>query len=460
MDIRSPNSNAARGRAHVIYPSYDPLSGIEHLVAVKGDGIRVYDEEGRSYIEAVAGLWCASLGFKNERLARAAYNQMQTLPFYHAFAGKTHLPIIDLAEKLISLAPSPMDKVYFANSGSEANDTAIKIVWYYNNARGKPDKKKIIGRVRGYHGITLAAASVTGQALNHRSFDVPLARFYHVMCPDHYHNALPGESEEDFATRCADELENLVLREGPDTVAAMFMEPILGGGGVIVPPRTYSEKMQAVLRRYDVLLVADEVICGFGRTGNYWGSQTVELKPDIVTCAKALSAAFLPISALMISKPIADWVIEEAHKIGAFASGFTYSGHPTCAAVALEALKIYDEIDIVGHVQSVGGALQEGLRARFADHPLIGQVRGAGLMSAIEIVADKKEHANFASERKIGPKMQQICQDNGVIVRASPNDSIAVCPPLIITRDEIGEVIDVLAQSLDTLASGISKGEF
>ena len=286
------------------------------------------------------------MGFDNERLVQAAANQMRKLPFYHAFTAKSHEPMIDLAEMLIARAPVPMSKVFFANSGSEANDSAIKMVWYLNNALGRPKKKKIIGRLKGYHGITIGSASLTGLPANHRSFDVPLPGFIHTMTPHFYHGALPGESEDDFATRCADELEKLILAEGPDTVAAMWAEPIMGAGGVILPPRGYFPKIQAVLRKYDVLLVADEVICGFWRTGNYWGSQTLDIEPDILVCAKALSSSYLPISAVMVNDTVFQALAQESHAIGTFGHGFTYSGHPVPAAVAIETLKIYDEMEI------------------------------------------------------------------------------------------------------------------
>ncbi|MBV8914276.1 MAG: aminotransferase class III-fold pyridoxal phosphate-dependent enzyme, partial [Acetobacteraceae bacterium] len=295
------NSAAARDIAHVLHPYTDLKAHQEQgpMIITRGEGVRVYDDAGKDYIESIAGLWCASLGFSNERLAKAAYEQMRKLPFYHAFTAKSHEPMIDLSEKLLSVAPVPMSKAFFANSGSEANDQAIKMVWYYNNALGRTAKKKIVGRIKGYHGITIGAGSITGLPNNHRSFDIPLPGFIHTMTPHYYHGAQEGESEEAFATRCAEELEKLILAEGPDTVAAMFAEPVMGAGGVIVPPRTYFEKIQAVLRKYDVLLVADEVICGFGRTGNYWGSQTFGLEPDLLTCAKALSSSYLPISAVM-----------------------------------------------------------------------------------------------------------------------------------------------------------------
>jgi 4-aminobutyrate--pyruvate transaminase len=447
------NSAAARDIANVLHP-YTDLQAHQQVgpvVISRGKGVRVWDESGKEYIESVAGLWCAALGFDNERLVQAAANQMRKLPFYHAFTAKSHEPMIDLAEMLIQRAPVPMSKVFFANSGSEANDSAIKMVWYLNNALGRPKKKKIIGRLKGYHGITIGSASLTGLPANHRSFDVPLPGFIHTMTPHFYHGALPGESEEDFATRCADELEKMILAEGPETVAAMWAEPIMGAGGVIVPPVGYFPKIQAVLRKYDVLLVADEVICGFWRTGNYWGSQTLDITPDIVVCAKALSSSYLPISAVMVNDTVFQALASESHVIGTFGHGFTYSGHPVPAAVAIETLKIYDEMNMGDHVGSVGPYLQTELRRHFADHPLVGEVRGTGLIAAVELVKDKASHGNFDPAAKVGGRMSKLCEENGVIARTVANDSICFSPPLIISKEEIDEMLNRMVKSLDEL---------
>jgi 4-aminobutyrate--pyruvate transaminase len=446
------NSAAARDIANVLHPYTDLRAHLDvgPLVISRGEGVRVWDENGKAYIESVAGLWCASLGFANERLVQAATDQLRRLPFYHAFTAKSHEPMIDLAEMLIARAPVPMAKVFFANSGSEANDSAVKMVWYYNNAIGRPAKKKLIGRIKAYHGITVASASLTGIPTNHRSFDVPLAGFVHTMCPHHYRFGLADESEDAFATRCADELEKLILAEGPETVAAMWAEPILGAGGVIIPPPTYFEKIQAVLRKYDVLLVADEVICGFWRTGNYWGTQTYGMQPDIITCAKALSAAYLPISAVMVNDRVFQGLADESHAIGTFGHGYTYSGHPVAAAVAIETLKIYDELDIGGHVRRVGPYLQAELRRRFEGHELVGEVRGIGLIGAIELVEDRATHASFDPKRKIGGRLAKLCETNGVIGRALI-DTLAFSPPLIITEAEIDEMLDGVGRALDEL---------
>ncbi len=444
MNQIRPNSAAARDIANALHPYTDLITHqtTGPMIIARGEGVRVWDDAGREYIEGVAGLWCANLGFSNERLARAAYEQMQRLPFYHAFTGKSHDPVITLSEMLIERAPVPMSKVFFANSGSEANDTAIKMAWYYNNALGRPEKKKIIGRIKGYHGVTIAAASLTGLPNNHRSFDLPLSGFLHTMTPHQYHQGLPNESEDDFATRCADELERMILAEGPETVAAFFAEPVMGAGGVIVPPRGYFEKIQAVLHRYDVLLVADEVICGFGRTGNYWGSQTFGMEPDIITCAKALSAAFIPISAVMVTERVFQALASESHAIGTFGHGYTYSGHPVPAAVAIETLKIYDEIGIVDHVRHIGPIMQSELRRRFADHPMVGDVRGIGMIGAIELVADRATGKNFDPALKMGPRLAKLCEAHGVIARGLANDSLAFSPPLIMTESELGQMLD------------------
>ena len=452
MPVR-PNSAAARDVAHTLHPYTDLVAheSAGPLVISRGKGVRVWDEDGKEYIESVAGLWCASLGFDNERLAKAAYDQMRVLPFYHSFTAKSHGPLIELSEMLTARAPLEDARVIFSNSGSEANDTAIKMAWYYNNALGRPAKKKIIGRLKGYHGITLAAASLTGLPNNHRSFDLPLPGFIHTMTPHLYHGGLEGEGEEAFATRCADELEKLIQAEGPDTIAAMFAEPIMGAGGVIIPPATYFEKIGAVLRKHDILLVADEVICGFGRTGNYWGSETFGIQPDIITCAKALSAAYMPISATILSQAVFRPIAEESHRIGTFGHGYTYSGHPVPAAVAIEALKIYDEIGIVDHVREVGPHMQAELRRRFAGHELVGEVRGIGMIGAVELVADKAARQNFDPAMKVAARFAKLGEVHGVICRGLPNDSIAFSPPLIITAAEIDEMLDRVSRALDEL---------
>ncbi|HWX51381.1 MAG TPA: aspartate aminotransferase family protein [Roseomonas sp.] len=453
------NSPAARDVAHVLHPYTDQKAHRAKgpLIITGGKGVRVTDEAGREYLETVAGLWCASLGFENERLVRAATEQMRKLPFYHAFTGRSHLPMIELAEMLIERAPVPMSKVFFANSGSEANDSALKMIWYVNNALGRPQKKKVISRQKAYHGVTIASASLTGLPANHKLFDLPIAGILHTGTPHHYHNAQPGESEEAFATRLAEELDALIVAEGPETVAAFFAEPVMGAGGVIVPPATYFEKIQAVLRKHDVLLVADEVICGFGRTGNYWGSQTMGMQPDILTCAKALSSSFLPISAVMVNERVFEALADGSSQIGTWGHGFTYSGHPVAAAVAVETLKIYDEQNLVAHAAEVGALMQRRLRERLTDHPLVGEVRGVGLVAAVELVEDKAERRNFDASRKIAARLVGLGEEHGLILRALPNDSIAFSPPLVISPAEVEEMVEKFGRAVDALSAELRR---
>ena len=447
--VDRPNSAAALDIASHLHPYTNARKNEAEgpLVLAEGKGIYVYDDQGNEYIEGLAGLWSTSLGFGEERLVKAAADQMRKLPYYHNFAQKSALPTIELAAKLLELAPVPMSKAFFCNSGSEANDTVIKMIWYYNNALERPEKKKIISRIKGYHGVTVASASLTGLPMNHRDFDLPIANIMHTSCPHHYRFGLDGETEEDFATRCAAELEQMILDEGPDTVAAFIGEPVMGAGGVLVPPRTYWEKIQAVLKKYDVLLVADEVICGFGRTGNLWGSQTYDIKPDILSMAKALSSSYMPISAVLISDQVYQGIADNSAKIGAFGHGYTYSGHPVAAAVALETLKIYEERDIVSHVQQVAPRLQEGLR-RYADHPLVGEVRGVGLIAGVELVADRASKAPFDPPGKVGAYFAGRAQAHGLIIR-NLADTIGICPPLIVTEEQIDAILDRFDKAMD-----------
>ena len=416
------------------HPQVDPL------VMERGDGIYVEDDQGRRYLEAMSGLWCVSLGFSNARLAKAGSDALHTLPCYHTFNHRSNAAAIALAEKLLSMAPVPMSKVFFANSGSEANDTAVKLVWYYHNAIGKPGKKKIIARRNAYHGVTVAAASLSGLVPNHRDFDLPIDRVLHVDCPHHYRYAEPGETEEAFAMRLADALEQRILAEGPDTVGAFIAEPVMGAGGVLVPPATYFEKVQAVLRKYEALLIADEVICGFCRTGEMFGSTTFGLRPDILTAAKALSSGYVPISAVMVSEQVHAAVAANSGKIGTFGHGFTYSGHPVTAAVALETLRIYEDEQVLAHVQAVAPQFQAGLR-RYAGHPHVGEVRGVGLIGALELAADPAKRMPFDAAMKAGARLAELALQEGLIVRAM-GDAVAFCPPLIITPAQIDEMFE------------------
>jgi 4-aminobutyrate---pyruvate transaminase len=425
------------------------------MVISRGEGVYVFDDHGNRYIEGLAGLFCASLGFSNQRLADAADRQMRTLPFYHAFGGKVSEPSVRLAERLLAMAPVPMSKVFFANSGSEANDTAMKLAWYYNNALGRPAKKKIISRMRAYHGVTIAAASLTGLPNNHREFDLPIARVLHTECPHHWRYGQPGETQEEFATRCAESLERLILAEGPDTVAAFIAEPLQASGGMIVPPATYFEKIQKVLRKYDILLIADEVICGFGRTGNMFGTQTFGMQPDMITVAKQLSSGYQPISALMVNEKIYRAMVEQARTIGTFAHGFTYSGHPVAAAVALETLKIYEEDRILDHVRRISPQFMQRL-ADLGEHPLVGEARGVGLIGAVELVSDRRSKLNFPPAAGVSAYAGQRAAAHGVITRAL-GDTVNLCPPLIINEGELDALFDGIRAGLDDTLAWVQR---
>lgn len=448
MTLR-PNSIEARDVVHVMHP-YTNAAAHERdggMVMSHGEGIYVFDTDGNRYIEGLGGLFCASLGFNEERLVEAATRQMRKLPFYHTFGGKSNEPSIALAEQLIAMAPVPMSKVFFANSGSEINDTAMKMVWYYHNAIGRPEKKKIISRVRAYHGVTIASASLTGLPYNHRDFDLPIDRVLHTDCPGFYRYGRPGESEAEFVDRCVASLDELIAREGAHTIGAFFAEPLMASGGCIVPPPGYYEKIQAVLRRHDILLVADEVICGFGRLGTLFGCESFGIEPDMMSMAKQLSAAYQPISALMINEKVYRALAANSGRIGTFGHGFTYGGHPVAAAVALETLKIYEERDIVGHVRAVMPRFQARLRA-LGDHPLVGEARGRGLIGTLELVGDKATREPFDPARGVAPYAGRRAQAHGVITRAL-GDTVNLCPPLIITEPQIDDLFDGIARALD-----------
>lgn len=417
------------------------------LVLENAKGIYVYDVDGKPYMEAMAGLWCASLGYGNEELVEAAANQMRKLSFTHLFTGRSHDPAIELAETLKEMAPFPVSKVFFGCSGSDANDTQVKLIWYYNNALGRPEKKKIISRIKGYHGVTVASASLTGLPNNHRDFDLPIAGILHTSCPHYYRFGQEGESEVDFATRLASELEEMILREGPETVAAFISEPMMGAGGVIFPPETYHAKIRAVLDRYDILWIDDEVICGFGRLGTMFGCEAMGMRPDTMSLAKAITSAYQPLSAVLVPEHMHEALVAQSKKIGIFGHGFTYTGHPVASAVALKTLEIYRRDNILGHVQSLTPQFQKRLWA-LADHPLVGEVRGMGLVGGLELVADKLTRRAFQPAQMVAPTCVEYGLGEGIITRAI-GDTISLCPPLIITASEVDELFDRLTRALD-----------
>ena len=447
-------------KERVLHPA---TSIADHLragprIMAEGAGLTLVDTTGKRYLDAVAGLWCVAIGYGRTEVADAMAAQSRRLAFYHTFSSMSNEPQIRLADRLLGLAPGRMSKVFFGTSGSEANDTQVKLVWYYNNLRGRPRKKKIIARRDGFHGSTVAAGSLTGLEMFHQAFDLPLPQILHVSPAYHYRHAAPGQSEEDYATALAAELEQTIEREGPDTVAAFIAEPVMGAGGVVPPPRGYFEKIQRVLRRHDVLMIADEVICGFGRLGQMFGSLVYGIEPDLVTVAKQLTSGYFPLSACFVSEEIWSVLRDGSPEIGAFAHGFTYSGHPVGAAAAMANLDIVLGEDLVGNAARVGPYLQERLRAALGKHPLVGDVRGVGLIAGVELVADQATRQLFAPALKVGPRVAQRCMEDGLIVRALPGGHvIALSPPLCITRAQVDQVVDGLARAIDHVSDELTR---
>lgn len=447
MDTR-PNSDEARDIRVNLHPYTNARRHQQTgpLILERGEGIHVIDNHGQRYIEAMAGLWSVGVGFSEPRLVEAAAAQMRKLPYYHSFSHKSHGPLIDLAEHLVEIAPVPMSKVFFTNSGSEANDTAMKLIWYRANAMGEPERKKIIARKRGYHGVTIASASLTGLPYNHASFDLPIPGVLHTGCPHYYKEAQPGESEDDFTTRLARELEEMILAEGPETIAAFFGEPVMGAGGVVVPPDGYWAKIQEVLRRYDILLVADEVICGLGRTGRLWGSETYEIVPDMLVTSKQLSSSYQPIAALLMNERVFEPIADETNRLGTLGHGYTAGGHPVAAAVALENLRIIEERGLVANAAETGAYMQRRLR-EFTGHDIVGEVRGVGLIAAMGLLPQEG-----ATPGAAGAAMNAALLEQGVISR-NMVDAIGFCPPMIITKAQIDEIVGAVGRALDTVAA-------
>ncbi|WP_416409473.1 aspartate aminotransferase family protein [Agrobacterium rosae] len=443
-----PNSIEGRDIAYQMHPNvnlrkYEKTGGV---VIESGDGIYVFDNNGKRYIEGLAGLWSVAVGFGEKRLVEVARAQMEKLPYYHTFAYKTHGPSIELAEMLIQMAPVPMSKVHFTSSGSEANDLACKMVWYRSNALGNKDKKKIIGRIKGYHGVTIASGSITGLPRNHESFDLPLDRMVHTSCPSYVHFGQENESEAEFTARMLKDLEDLILKEGPETIAAFWGEPVMGAGGVLVPPDGYWEGVQKILKKYDILLVVDEVICGFGRTGKMFACQTYGIEPDVLVLSKQISSSYMPLSAILMNDRFYQPIADESDRIGVFGHGFTASGHPVATAVGLENLKIIQERDLVGNA----ARLEEQFLSRLSElakHPVAHSSRGVGLLGALEI--------NPFEDGKVGDAALAVAaalEKEGVIARAV-GEAICFCPPLIITSEQIDEMFDALQRALDAVAA-------
>lgn len=410
----------------------------------RGEGVYVYDSTGRSYIEGMAGLWCCGLGFGDAELIEAAREQLNHLPYYHLFGGRSHEPAIALAEKLKDMLPG-MERIFYQSSGSEANETQVKLAWYYNNALGRPDKKKIISRVKGYHGVTIVSASLTGLPYNHKSFDLPVDRIHHTATPHFWRGATEGETEAEFVARLVRELEELIHQEGPETIAAFIAEPVMGAGGVIIPPEGYFPAIMPILAEHDILCIADEVICGFARTGEMFGHQRLGMAPSSVSMAKQLTAGYAPLSAVALNAEMTDAIEQHSGELGLLGHGFTYGGHPLGCAVGLKALEIYETRNILGHVQNIQGSFQARIK-RYQDHPLVGEARGIGLLGALELTPGGNSVFNTAG--RVGARLAAELVSRGVILRAI-GDTLAFCPPMIITNEELDALFEPLEASLD-----------
>ena len=417
------------------------------LIIEKGRGIYVYDENNNKYIEGLAGLWCVALGFNNKRLIKAANKQLNLLPNYHSFTGKVPLTTLKLSEELVKISPKSLTKVLYANSGSESNDTAIKMAWYYQNALGRTKKKKIISRYRGYHGVTIMSGSLTGMDYAHKGFDMPRDFVVHTDSPHYYKDSLSQESSREFVNRLLKNLENLIIKEGADNIAAMILEPIQGAGGVIIPPDNYLKGVQKLLKKNAILLIVDEVICGFGRTGNMFGCDTFQIKPDMMVIAKGLSSGYVPISALLINEEIYETISDFSSINNVFGHGYTYSGHPVAAAVALETIKIFKDENIIGHVKEISEKFNTKIE-QLNVHSIVGNARSIGLIGAIELVQNKKNKTYFDPKIGIGSRIVKNAQKNGLIVRALQGDIVALCPPLIINIKEVDILFNKFNKSI------------
>ncbi len=414
-----------------------------------GQGIYLKDSDGNQLLDAVAGLWCVNVGYGRQELAEAMSKAALDLGYYHTFTGMSNIPQIELAERLLEKVPSSLSKVFFGSGGSDGNDSLMKIVWYYNNVRGRPKKKKIISRWQAYHGTSMATASLTGLPSFHNAFDLPMHNVLHTESPDYFRFAEAGETELEFSQRRARELEEMILREGAETVAAFIAEPVLGAGGVVPPPEGYFFEIQKITKKYDILFIADEVVCGYGRLGKWFGSDVYGIEPDMMTTAKAITSGYFPFSASFVSTEIWEVIKQGSVKFGNFAHGYTYAGHPVGAAVAMANLDIIERENLVDNAAHTGSYFHQELNKRFANDNFVAEVRGQGMIAAVQLVQDKDSKTLFDKSVKIAPKVTQECYRQGLIARPLPSiDSIAFSPPLICNSNDIDSIVDMFETSV------------
>ncbi len=423
-----------------------------------GKGIRIQDAHGNQLIDGFAGLYCVNIGYGRTEVAEAISRQAYRLAYYHTYAAHTTDELAILSDRLVRMAPGKMSKVFYGMSGSDANETQAKLVWYYNNLRGKPNKKKIISRERGYHGCSVVSGSMTGMSFYHDHMDLPRAGILHTGTPHHYWGAEAGETEVEFSRRRAAELEALILKEEPDTIGAFIAEPVLGTGGITPPPQGYWSAVQDVLKKYDILLIADEVITGFGRTGSMFGSLHYGIEPDLITVAKGLTSAYFPLSASIVGEKVYEVMEEGADKVGAFSHGYTYSGHPIGAAAANAVLDIVEKENLPGNAREVGAYFQAQLKEKFAQLPIVGEVRGVGLMGAIEFVGDREKKKRFDPSLKVGARVSKAARDRGLIARAMPHgDILGFAPPLVTTKAEVDEIVAIAEAAVRSVMDELTQ---
>ncbi|MGE0846553.1 MAG: aspartate aminotransferase family protein [Flavobacteriaceae bacterium] len=418
-------------------------------IVTGGSGVFIEDRDGNRLLDAFAGLYCVNVGYGRKEIAEAIAAQARELAYYHAYVGHGTEASITLAHMILERAPANMSKVYFGLGGSDANETNVKLVWYYNNVLGRPQKKKIISRWRGYHGSGLMTGSLTGLELFHKKFDLPLANVLHTEAPYYYRRADRAMSEEQFSAHCAAELEALIEREGADTIAAFIGEPVLGTGGIVPPPAGYWEAIQKVLRKHDILLIADEVVTGFGRLGTMFGSDHCGIEADIITIAKGLTSAYAPLSGSIVSKRVWEVLEKGTDEFGAIGHGWTYSAHPIGAAAGVANLKLIDELGLVGNARDTGAYLTAALKSALAGHAHVGDVRGEGMLAAVEFVEDADAMRFFDPARKVGPQVAAALLKRGVIARAMPQgDILGFAPPLCLSREEADRVAEATGEAV------------
>jgi len=443
----TPNSWESRADASSLYGFTDLPSVHERgaVVLTHGEGPYVVDVHGRRYLDANSGLWNMVAGFDHPGLIAAAKAQYDRFPGYHAFFGRMSDQTVMLSEKLVEVSPFERGRVFYTNSGSEANDTMVKMLWFLAGAEGKPQRRKIITRVNSYHGVTAVSASMTGKPYN-SVFGLPLPGFIHVGCPHYWRFGRDGETEEQFTARMAAELEARIIMEGPDTIAGFFAEPVMGAGGVIPPSKGYFQAVQAVLRKYGIPLISDEVICGFGRTGNTWGCETYEFTPDAIISSKNITAGFFPMGAVILGPDLADRIQAAAEAIEEFPHGFTASGHPVGCAIALKAIDVVMNEGLAENVRALTPKFEAGM-AYLAENPNIGEWRGKGLMGALEAVKDKASKTPFDGSLSVSERIANTCTDHGLICRPL-GQAIVLCPPFIMTEPQMDEMFDKLGAAL------------